>query len=414
MKNIPQGIKPVDHLTDILGIGRGSAYRRLNNEKFFTFDEIAKLALKLDFSIDEIIRGNIEEQISSELQVMMSLSPEENFLAMIMEYYKWIERISQAKNAVIISVKRLDSMFTTQFETLTKFLYFRWMHRSHKTTINSSFSDTVLPSEIIDIHKKINSRINLINEITVILNRDILLNLIREVRYYYNRKLISEEEVMLLKNDLTEYVNFFEKVMQKNVNESGPTYYFYLSLLDIESNCICAKFNEKMVSQYCISAIKSTVITDQNVCKIQQQWLESLKKYSVLITQSNEILQAIFLKKQQEYIESITSDLLYTWNSHPKDASKHPNTIQLPSNFLKTKYDIDNFRKIIVEKLKEKIPPNTKPINYLANLLNISKESLYRRFRGDISFTLEEMTKLSVELKISLDELIRTGRGIHT
>ncbi|MDR3220237.1 MAG: hypothetical protein LBU22_14905 [Dysgonamonadaceae bacterium] len=311
LKNVPRSIKPVNYLTDILGISRESAYRRMRSEKFFSFDEIAELSLKLDFSVDEVIRGNVEDKIFSELQITMLSSPEENFRTMMIAYYKWVEEITQVKSAVIISVNSLESIFATQFEALSRFLYFRWMHRSHKTTINSSLSAIVLPPEMVEIQKKINSRISLINEITVILNRDVILNLIREIQYYYSRKLISEEEVMLLKNDLTEYVNLFEKMMQKGANELGPKYYFYLSLLDIESNSICARFNEKMVSQYWISAMKSVIITDQNICKIQQYWLESLKKYSVLITQSNEILQALFLNKQREYIENITNDLLY-------------------------------------------------------------------------------------------------------
>ncbi|MDR3338807.1 MAG: hypothetical protein LBT25_01715 [Candidatus Symbiothrix sp.] len=304
-------MKTVNYLTDTLGISRESAYRRMRSEKYFSFDEIAELSLKLDFSVDEIIRGNVEEQIFSELQISMLSSPEDNFRTMIKDYHKWIEEISQVKNSVIISVNSFDSIFVTQFEALSRFLYFRWMHRSHKTTINSSFSDIVFPPEMVEIQKKFMSRVSQINEITVILNRDVLLNLIREIQYYYNRKLISEQEVKLLQNDLTAYVNLFEKMMQKGMNEAGPTYYFYLSLLEIESNSICAKYNGKIVSQYWISAVKSAIITDQNICRMQQQWLESLKKYSVLITQSNEILQAVFLNKQREYIENITNDLLY-------------------------------------------------------------------------------------------------------
>jgi hypothetical protein len=38
--------------------------------------------------------------------------------------------------------------------------------------------------------------------------------------------------------------------------------------------------------------------------------------------------------------------------------------------------------------------------------LDISRESVYRRIRGDISFTLEEIAKLSVDLGFSIDELI--------
>jgi len=67
---------------------------------------------------------------------------------------------------------------------------------------------------------------------------------------------------------------------------------------------------------------------------------------------------------------------------------------------------MENFRSIITTKILSNIPPRVKSIDYLMEALNISRESVYRRIRGDISFTLEEIAKLSVDLRFSVDELI--------
>lgn len=59
----------------------------------------------------------------------------------------------------------------------------------------------------------------------------------------------------------------------------------------------------------------------------------------------------------------------------------------------------------LIEELKYKIPNNTTLVNALNDLLPIGKEAIYRRLRGDVSFTLEEASILSYHLGLSLDIL---------
>ena len=60
----------------------------------------------------------------------------------------------------------------------------------------------------------------------------------------------------------------------------------------------------------------------------------------------------------------------------------------------------------LVNRILENIPKGVKPAPYLANVLDISLESAYRRFGGKIPFTFEEITKLSQVLNFSLDDII--------
>jgi hypothetical protein len=65
-----------------------------------------------------------------------------------------------------------------------------------------------------------------------------------------------------------------------------------------------------------------------------------------------------------------------------------------------------NQKDLLTTKILDCIPKNLKPIEYLIELLEISKESAYRRLRGEIPFTLREISKLSLDLNFSIDELI--------
>lgn len=55
--------------------------------------------------------------------------------------------------------------------------------------------------------------------------------------------------------------------------------------------------------------------------------------------------------------------------------------------------------------IQNRIPENIKPISFLSDFLDISKESVYRRLKGDIAFSLEEAVRLSQALNFSIDEL---------
>ena len=60
----------------------------------------------------------------------------------------------------------------------------------------------------------------------------------------------------------------------------------------------------------------------------------------------------------------------------------------------------------LINRILENIPKEVKPVHYLANMLDISTESAYRRFGGKIPFTFEEVTILSQALNFSIDDII--------
>ncbi len=70
------------------------------------------------------------------------------------------------------------------------------------------------------------------------------------------------------------------------------------------------------------------------------------------------------------------------------------------------------WNKILIDRILSKIPAHINPINYLADKLQLSKESVYRRIREEVPFTLEDIFTLSSDLSISLDEIMySSGKG---
>lgn len=59
----------------------------------------------------------------------------------------------------------------------------------------------------------------------------------------------------------------------------------------------------------------------------------------------------------------------------------------------------------LIEELRNKIPDNSELVNKLSDILDIGKEAIYRRIRGDVHLSLEEASIISEKMGISLDNI---------
>lgn len=71
---------------------------------------------------------------------------------------------------------------------------------------------------------------------------------------------------------------------------------------------------------------------------------------------------------------------------------------------------METIKKKIVDTILAKVPIYLNPVDFLHEVLGISKESIYRRIKGEVSFTLEDLVKICSTLSISLDEIIYTNQ----
>lgn len=63
-------------------------------------------------------------------------------------------------------------------------------------------------------------------------------------------------------------------------------------------------------------------------------------------------------------------------------------------------------RKYFVNEIRKALPKGTNAAIYLADQLKLGKETVYRRLRGTVPFTLDEATTVARKLGISLDHLV--------
>jgi len=310
LSNIPLRVKPIDYLMESLNISRESVYRRIRGDISFTFEEIAKLSIDLGFSIDELVMKDMPAHIFFDLHASNTQDPSEVFLIKFQQYFQNIfdtSSVKEIKSSMILN--RVPLEFIVLFDTLFKFSYYRWMHQFQEISLKYSYSDIIVPDNLVCLQHQATENLKRVYSNIFIFDSNIFLNLIREIQYYYKRRLISDDDYLRLKDDLAGLVDMVENIAQTGYYISNTKYSFYLSSLNIESSSRFTEFGEHVQSQFFIEALEPITISNPNLCAIHKKWLDSMRKYSTLISLSNEILQARYFNRQRAYIEEIAENV---------------------------------------------------------------------------------------------------------
>jgi len=76
------------------------------------------------------------------------------------------------------------------------------------------------------------------------------------------------------------------------------------------------------------------------------------------------------------------------------------------------KQTLENYQQKFIERIKISMPKEFSMVNELADLLEISIDSAYRRIRGETSFTLDEIVYICEKYGISFDSFYKNSIGV--
>jgi hypothetical protein len=322
LKNIPKNIKPVIYLMELLDLSRESVYRRIRRDIPFSMNELTKLSLTLNFSLDEIIEGSKRERIFFDMGLKNQDNSVDSFSAVFQEHSTYINNLSKAKDShVFMALNYIHPLFTVFFDDLFKFHYFKWLVETQDDLPKIYFSNLVLPQELCALQQKIAEEVKSVRNVSIILSPNINLSIIKDIQYFYQRKLIGKEDLEILRKDLLRMSDFAENVAKTGRLEGGNSQIdIYISILYVNSNTIYLEYDNVSEVHYWIYANNPMVIRNSEIGNIQKKWFLSRKKSSTLITQSNEILQADFFDMQRKLINKFMvehAENIYTHSPTP-------------------------------------------------------------------------------------------------
>jgi hypothetical protein len=310
-KRLPEGKRIVAYLMEVLGLGKESIYRRLRNNISFTLDEIIKLSTKLGFSIDEVVGQSNSKRVFFDIPASDSTDPLEIYSEYMKDTAHIIKRVNKVKGSrVIAAYNRLPIGMTVPLKNLSRFIYFRWLHQTHNIPLNFLLSDIHISSEAYSLYSSFHYNFLKMGEMTVILDENIFDSLIGEMLYYYKRDIIKKEELMVLKEELNQIIDRIEILTEKGVNDVGSRINIFISSFRIESTYCCYEYDDNIYTQIWSYIMSPITINKHEICTIHKKRVEAYKKFSILITQCNEIQRSEYLNKQRKLIANMGLEIV--------------------------------------------------------------------------------------------------------
>lgn len=310
-KCLPEKKRVVPYLMETLGLGRESIYRRLRNNIPFSVKEIVKLSIELGFSIDEVTARSSNNRVFFDLPSTDSTDPMKIYSEYMSDTIHILKKLNKSKNSQIISVhNRLPLSLIIHLKNLSKFLYFRWLHQTHNIPLNFSLSDIHIPIETYSLYNSLYYNYMKMEEISTILDESIFSSVIREITYYYKRNIIKKDELTALKEELNQVIDRMEVLTEKGTNDAGTKINLFISSFRVESTYFCFEYNDGIYTQVWSHIMPPITMNKPEICTVQKKRIEAYKKFSILITQCNEIQRSEYLNKQRKLINGMTKDLV--------------------------------------------------------------------------------------------------------
>lgn len=307
LMHIPEGQNSTVYISNILNLEREYVYRRLRGDTNFTIEEVALLSIKLGFSVDNIVKLKRHEATIFELHFLDIEEREDMYFKKIERNSRIIAEINSAADDAKIrwAGNTIPFAIFNQYETLNKFHFYKWVYQTAPFNSQKTFSDFLISDALTKKLQSYHLKLQPLSHMIFIVDNNFISSVISNIEYFHARGLITNIEVKLLKDELLDVVKHIEGLATNGLLSNGGWFDLYLSPVNINSSYTHVEYGDKSSCQYLVYTVNTLNSDDKEVCRIQKEWIESLKRHSTLVTQCNELERYKYFDEQRKIINHL-------------------------------------------------------------------------------------------------------------
>ena len=303
---LPQDSNLANNLMDILYIGKEATYRRLRGEVPFTFAEVATISQQMGISLDKIVGSMRQENAIFDLNLLHYSTPMDNYLSIVSSYIELFKRLSaESVSTLSVASNVIPPTLYLRYEALSKFRLFKWLYHQEESSTHKHYEELQIPTKLMDKQKEFVAVSQLFQSSYYIWDKETFPRLIRDIKYFSDIGLIAKDNVQELKAELFALLEELEDVSSKGRFRTGKEVQMYISNINFETSYSYVETMDYHLSLIRVFSINSITTLDDFVFKNLKDWIVSLKKYSTLISQSNEMERVRFFNEQQEIVNEL-------------------------------------------------------------------------------------------------------------
>ena len=293
-EKLPSKENLANTLMDILYIGKEAIYRRLRGEVPFTLTEAAIISRKLGISLDKMIGVSFQNNAVFDMNIVDSSQPLETYYSILEKQVKLFRKVKEEENSEI----------GTSSNIIPLTLSLNWMYQNQNIKCRH-FEEMEIPQQIVDKQKEYAHAVAHIRSVDYIWDNMIFSHLVNDIQYFCDVHLISDEDKNLLKEELLLVVNDLEELAARGKSKTGNDVKIYISNINFEATYSYLETDTIQLSLIRIYSINSITTQDSEMFRGLKEWIQSLKKFSTLISESGEMQRIQFFKQQREIIDTL-------------------------------------------------------------------------------------------------------------
>ncbi len=300
---------PVDILIGIIPMSKEAAYRRLRGEIQFTLDEAVKIMQKLKISLQNLAELYVDSNRTNlHLYDLSALTVDnmDQYLYMLKYMKDTFAKLTENFTPHIYNAATfIPYGISMRYQMLIRFALFKWIFQMKKSSNLMQLSDVHIPEEIERERLEFVDNVDKFNA-TYIFVDDLVYYTVKSIVFFKRLGLVSHNECQLLKKELHLLINQLEQYANTGKNEKGYPVSIYVSDISFDASYIYIEGpSELQIFSVNLYGLNFLGTEYPNICCLQKEWIDSLVRYSNLITGCGELERINFFKKQRKFLEAL-------------------------------------------------------------------------------------------------------------
>ena len=291
-------------LAEILHIEKVAVYRRLRGEVPFTFAEIVQISKRLNLSMDEIIG------VTPEYQGIPFYLNFHNYFNLVEDNYKMLDSYVESVKPSLRNRQPselgsaslfLSKCWAIMHSEVFKFFVMKWLYQFGNNVDVVPYSKIILPDWLETRNVEYTNLIKEIDYSYYIFHENAFVSIVRDIQYFNAIKLISDEDIIVLKEALAKLLDTMEDIARKGEYENGNKVELYVSSLNFDNSYGYFYSNNVNIGLIDVFSINTVTSSNSIACEKIRTWLQAIKRSSMLISNS-EINRITYFEKQRKIL----------------------------------------------------------------------------------------------------------------
>lgn len=305
---IPRKKEQLAFLQQMISLGKETIYRRLRGEIPFTFSEACLIANKLQISLDNLVEVNAQTNPTFSLELHTPNNPLDYIKLRLQQHENAYVQFLSSSGVVIKSVfSFIPFSLLCLFEGLFKFKMYQYLYQLDTKNVPKNYSEFSLPTDSDILKNSLSEKSPFMPKDTTIINRKIFVYMVEEINFFHSLGILTASDKDQLLDEMLQLVSYFEYITSYGIRESSEVECLvYLSNINTAHSYTYIKADDYICSYMDgIYSMNTILSTDPRICKLHEEWIESLKRFSTLISVSGEIERRSFFSQQKKLIEEL-------------------------------------------------------------------------------------------------------------